>query len=150
MTARRAARGSDKVDLVSSVLLVQPDPALRERWREALTGAGHDVLVATGVLSAVARAREGGIDVVVLDSYDGAGGVAELVAELERLPDGPPVVLVSSSPRGPALSVTIGAAGFLTKPCEPADLVAAVHKITNVSVRHRSDEPTSPRGERAK
>ncbi|MCE9577143.1 MAG: response regulator [Deltaproteobacteria bacterium] len=133
---------------MSSILLVQPDPELSESWREALTGYGHDVLVATGVLSAVARAREGGIDVVVLDSYDGAGGVAELVAELERLPDAPPVVLVSSSPRAPALSVTIGAAGFLMKPCEPADLVAAVHKITNVSVRHRSDEPTSPMRER--
>ena len=146
MTRRRTARGSDRIALVSSVLLVQPDPELSERWREALTGQGHDVLIATGVLSAVARAREGGIDVVVLDSYDGAGGVAELVKELERLPDAPPVVLVSSSPRGPALSVTIGAAGFLTKPCEPADLVAAVDKITNVSVRHRSDAPAS--GER--
>jgi DNA-binding response OmpR family regulator len=138
------ARGSDKLGTVSSVLLVQPDPELRDRWREALTSQGHDVLVATGVLSAVARAREGGIDVVVLDSYDSVSGVAELVAELERLPDAPPVVLVSSSPRAPALSVTIGAAGFLMKPCEPADLVAAVHKIVDVTPRRHHDEPTAP------
>ena len=119
-----------------------------ETWTETLTSRGYDVLAVNGVINGVERAREGGIDVVVLDSYDGSGGVAELVAELDRLPDAPPVILVSGSPKGPGLSVHIGAAGFLTKPCEPDDLAAAVQRVANVIVRMPTgadDELTGPR-----
>src|SRR5450432_3807223 len=106
---------------------------------------GYDVLAVSGVIPGVERAREGGIDVVVVDSYDGAGGVADFVAELDRLPDAPPVILVSGSPKGPTLSVHIGAAGFLTKPCDPEDLAAAVQRVANVAVRRpvrADDDPT--------
>jgi DNA-binding NtrC family response regulator len=118
-----------------------------ESWTQTLSTRGYDVLAVSGIINGVERAREGGIDVVVLDSYDGAGGVAELVAELDRLPDAPPVILVSGSSKGPQLSVHIGAAGFLTKPCEPEDLAAAVQRVANVVVRQPKrvdDEPTGP------
>jgi DNA-binding NtrC family response regulator len=105
-----------------------------DSWTQTLAARGYDVLAVSGVINGVERAREGGIDIVVVDSYDGAGGVAELVAELDRLPDAPPVILISASPKGPSLSVHIGAAGFLTKPCEPADLVAVVQRVANVIV----------------
>ena len=119
-----------------------------ESWTQTLVTRGYDVLAVTGVINGVERAREGGIDVIVVDSYDGSGGVAELVAELDRLPDTPPVILVSGSPKGPNLSVHIGAAGFLTKPCEPDDLAAAVQRIASVVVRaptRGDDDPTGPR-----
>jgi CheY-like chemotaxis protein len=128
-------------------LVVQPDPALMATWTETLVVRGYDVLAVSGVINGVQRAREGGIDVVVVDTYDGSGGVAELVAELDRLPDAPPVILVSGSPKGPALSVHIGAAGFLTKPCEPDDLAAAVQRVATVAIRlptRVDDEPTGP------
>jgi len=120
---------------VSTVLLVQPDPQLKESWTYTLMVRGYDVLAVSGVIPGVERAREGGIDVVVVDSYDGSGGVADFVAELDRLPDAPPVILVSGSSKGPALSVHIGAAAFLTKPCEPDDLAAAVQRVATVMVR---------------
>jgi CheY-like chemotaxis protein len=128
-------------------LLVQPDPVLMDVWSQTLSTRGYDVLAVSGIINGVERAREGGIDVVVLDSYDGAGGVAELVAELDRLPDAPPVILISASPKGPQLSVHIGAAGFLTKPCEPEDLAAAVQRVASVMIRQPKrldDEPTGP------
>lgn len=118
-----------------------------ESWTQTLSARGYDVLAVTGVINGVQRAREGGIDVVVVDTYDGSGGVAELVAELDRLPDAPPVILVSGSPKGPALSVHIGAAGFLTKPCEPEDLAAAVQRVAMAAIRQPSrldDDPTGP------
>jgi DNA-binding NtrC family response regulator len=132
---------------VSTVLLVQPDPQLKESWTQTLVSRGYDVLAVSGVINGVERAREGGIDVVVVDSYDGSGGVADFVAELDRLPDAPPVILVSGSPKGPQLSVHIGAAGFLTKPCEAEDLAAAVQRVASVTVRPRparGDDETGP------
>jgi len=131
---------------MSTVLLVQPDPGLKEAWTAALTGRGHDVLAVSGVLTGVERAREGGFDVVVVDTYDGENGVAELAAELDRLPDAPPIILVSSSPRAPALSVHIGAAAFVPKPCAADDVADQVARVTSVAVRVLTDEDdTAPR-----
>jgi DNA-binding NtrC family response regulator len=117
------------------VLVVQPDPALTESWSRSLAVRGHEVLAVSRVVDGIERAREGGIDVVVVDSYDTSNAVAELVAELERLPDAPPVVLVSSSPHAPELSAHIGAAAFVLKPCDPDDLAAEVQRVASVAVR---------------
>jgi DNA-binding NtrC family response regulator len=136
---------------VSTVLLVQPDIELHDQWAAALSRNGHEVLSVHTVEDGVARAREGGIDVVVLDASDessGTGGsVRLLVAELERLPDAPPMVLVSESPQAPELSAQVGAAGFLPKPCSCEDLVEVVARVASASVRvHTFDEETtSPR-----
>jgi len=132
---------------VSTVLLVQPDLALNERWAEALSRAGHEILSVRAVGDATARAREGGIDVVVLDAIDGDSMAREVVAELERLPDAPPLILVSDSPNAPELSAQVGAAGFLPKPCSSEDLVEVVDRVASASVRLApfEDETTSPR-----
>jgi len=128
-------------------LLVQPDLALNERWAEALSRAGHEILSVRAVGDATARAREGGIDVVVLDAIDGDSMAREVVAELERLPDAPPLILVSDSPNAPELSAQVGAAGFLPKPCSSEDLVEVVDRVASASVRLApfEDETTSPR-----
>lgn len=132
---------------MSSVLLVQPDLALNERWAEALSQGGHEVLSVRSSGDAVARAREGGIDVVVLDAIDGDGSVRELIGELERLPDAPPLILVSESPNAPELSAQVGAAGFLPKPCSSEDLAEIVARVASASVRLApfEEETTSPR-----
>jgi DNA-binding NtrC family response regulator len=130
---------------MSTVLVVQPDAALHDEWLGALSRSGHDVLCVREIVDGVDRAREGGIDVVVLDA--GEDGVRALVDELERLPDAPPLVLVSNSPRAPELSAQVGAAGFLPKPCSSEDLVEVVARVASASVRvHPFDEETtSPR-----
>src|SRR5438067_10088660 len=89
---------------------------------------------------------EGGIDVVVIDSYDPRVGVVDLAKSIDNLPEVPPVVLVSGSPHAPEISARIGAAMFLPKPCEPGELAAAVTKLIK---EHRpmqtfDDEPTGP------
>ncbi|MGH7859643.1 MAG: response regulator [Candidatus Binatia bacterium] len=129
------------------MLLVQSDPRLSETWAEALARGGHEVLAVEAIADGIARAREGGLDVVVLDSDGDAAVVRALVAELDRLPDTPPFVLVSASPEAPELSAQIGAAGFLPKPCSPEDLAEVVARVASAAVRHPAfdEETTSPR-----
>ena len=132
---------------MSTVLLIEPDDTLHERWSRALSASAYEVLAVHTIADAAARAREGGIDVVVLDAVDGDGSVRELIGELERLPDAPPLILVSESPNAPELSAQVGAAGFLPKPCSSEDLAEIVGRVASASVRLApfEEETTSPR-----
>jgi DNA-binding NtrC family response regulator len=136
---------------VGTVLVVQPDPELSEAWTGALAADGHDVLGAGGLREALVHIREGGIDLVVVDAYDPREtrtGITELVGALDRLPDAPPIILVSGLPNAPELSARIGAAGFVPKPCDPSDLCNEVLRVTGSGVRPLlpfDDEPTGPR-----
>jgi len=114
---------------VGSILVVETDPDTRDRLGGALREAHHEVLVARTMREAYLRVSEGGIDVVVIDSYDPRVGVVELVKEIGALPDTPPVVLMSASPHAPEISARIGAAMFLPKPIEAGELVAAVSRL---------------------
>jgi DNA-binding NtrC family response regulator len=131
---------------VGSILLVEADPETCGRWSAELGDAGHSVLTTTAMRDALSTIREGGIDVVVIDAYDPSVGVVELAEALERLPDTPPLVLVSGSPAAPEISARICAAHFLAKPCEPNELVDAVSRLFGQPrpVLVLEDEPTGP------
>jgi two-component system catabolic regulation response regulator CreB len=131
---------------VGSILLVEADAELSERWSAAMGAAGHAVLTAASARDALATIREGGIDVVVIDAHDPAAGIVDFARGCEALPDAPPILLVSSSPDAPDLSVRIGAAVFLAKPVEPEELTAAVDRLLErmLPVRVVEDEPTGP------
>ena len=116
---------------MGSILLVESDPDTRDRLGLALGQARHEVVVAQTMRDAFLRLSEGGIDVVVLDSYDPRVGIVELVREMETLPEVPPLVLVSGSPHAPEISARIGAAAFVPKPVELAELVAAVDRLAS-------------------
>lgn len=109
--------------------------------------AGHEVLVAISVREAFLRISEGGIDAVLFDSYDPRIGVMELAKNMDALPDSPPLVLVSASPFAPEISARIGAAAFVTKPVELAELLTIVERLVGEvrPVRNFEDEdPTGP------
>ena len=91
--------------------------------------AGHEVIVAITAREAFLRVSEGGIDAVVVDSYDPRVGMVELANSFNALPDAPPMVLVSASPFAPEISARIGAAAFLPKPLDPAELVDAISRL---------------------
>jgi CheY-like chemotaxis protein len=129
---------------VGSILLVESDPVIHDGWSLALANAGHSVLTAITMREALPVICDGGIDVVVIDAYDPRVGVIELARAIAALPDAPPIVLISGSPSAPEISARIGAATFLPKPCEPAELV---HAIGRLITDHRpsqvfDDEPT--------
>jgi two-component system catabolic regulation response regulator CreB len=136
---------------VGSILLVEADPETRGAWTAALRSDDHDLLIAATPREALAMIREGGIDVIVIDSYDPRVGVVELARNLEALPDAPPIVLVSSSPHAPEISVRIGAAAFVAKPCDAAEVGVAAHRLlgdvrpVRVVDAELEDEPTGPK-----
>ncbi|MBK9072241.1 MAG: hypothetical protein IPL79_14770 [Myxococcales bacterium] len=131
---------------MSLVLLVQAQTNLAQRWCLALN-AYYDVLVVDGPKRALAAVRDGGFDVVVIDCPDDA--LAAFANALDQLPDAPPMVLISDSPRAPRLSTQVGAAAFLLKPCDDAELIGAVSKVIDTKVDIElplslfDDEPTS-------
>ncbi len=138
--------GRVTVSSVGSILLVESDPDTRDRLGSALRDAKHEVLIAMSMSEAFLRLGEGGIDLVVIDSYDPRVGVVELVRHMNTLPDTPPVVLVSGSPFAPEISARIGAAAFVPKPCEPGELAGVVDQLLGrlQPVRTFDDEPTGP------
>lgn len=89
------------------------------------------MLEVSDVAEGVQDAREGGIDAVVLDSLDPARSARALIEELQRLPEPPPLILVSSSPQAPEQSAHLGAAAFVPKPCVPDDVALAVEKVVS-------------------
>ena len=114
---------------MGSILLVESDEDTRDQMGSALREAGHEVLTAGTTREAFARISEGGIDAVIVDSYDPRVAVVELARNLDALPDAPPIVLVSASPHAPEISARVGAAMFLPKPLDPIDLVDAMARL---------------------
>lgn len=129
---------------MGSVLLVETDPETCERWTQAFREAGHAVLTAATLQDAPTLLRDGGIDVIVIDCYDACVGLLETARAIDQLPDAPPIVLISSSPAAPELSVRIGAAAFLAKPCEIGEVISVVGRLLGKlrPVRSFEDEPT--------
>lgn len=128
---------------MGSILLVESDPVISELWATALGAAGHAVLTATGPREALLLVRDGGIDVVVVDSYDPRVGVVELARNMDALPDAPPIILISGSPTAPEISARIGAAAFIAQPCEVAEVISAVERLVGEvrPVRRFEDVP---------
>ena len=80
---------------------------------------------------AIARAREGGIDVVLLDiampQRDGLDVLKQLRAEMPRLP----VLMLSTYPdrQYAVRSLKLGAAGYLNKSADSEQMIHAVRKV---------------------
>lgn len=113
---------------MASLVLLASDIGTRDAWRRQLEARRHAVIVATTAQAAVARLREGGVDLVVVD-YEVIGGIGVLMAGLERLPDAPPIVLLASAVDAPALSAKLGAAAFVPKPCTLEELATVVDRV---------------------
>lgn len=130
---------------MGSILLVESDPDTRDRVGSAMREAGHEVILAMSTRDAFLRVSEGGIDAVVLDSYDPRIGVTELAKNIDALPDSPPLLLVSASPYAPEVSARIGAAAFVPKPIDIGELLAAIARVVGEvrPVRHFEDEEPS-------
>jgi DNA-binding NtrC family response regulator len=129
---------------VGSILLVESDPDTRDRLGSAMRDAGHEVLNAVTSRETFLRVSEGGIDAIVIDSYDPRAGVIELAQQFDALPDAPPVVLVSASPHAPEISARMGAAAFLPKPCDPQDLVQLLTRLVGEVRPVRHIEQSAP------
>lgn len=122
-----------------SILLIDDDPAFRDRVRrlleEELTGA---LLEEAGdAESGVPRAIEGSWDVVLVDlSLPGRSGLAAIV-EIRAGRPTLPLLAVSSSPRDPFSAITrrLGADGYVQKQDVSDELVGTLRQVV---VDHRT------------
>jgi DNA-binding response OmpR family regulator len=131
---------------VDTILIVEADVTTSDEWSQALAASGHSVLTASGMREALRVVREGGIDAVVIDVYDPRAGIVELARGMDALPDAPPILLISGSPKAPEISARICAAMFLPKPCEPSEVVTAVGMLVGRlrPVRRMDEDPIEP------
>ena len=131
---------------MSTVLVVQADSALNQDWCAAIESVGHTVISARGVAQGILRLREGGIDVILVDHWDSHSGLADFVGEVQRLPEPPPFVLISDSPRAPEISARMGAAAFVPKPVTTDEIVEIARRFSAIPVNPVfEDESTEPR-----
>lgn len=116
------------------ILLVDDDEALRQMYSLILGKEGFEVHTANDGVQGLARIREGGFDLVLLDlmmpNMDGIGVLKGLQEEGPKKPIGPIVVLSNAGYDAIAKEAeSLGAKGFLMKAeLLPKDLVAEVKK----------------------
>ncbi|HKT78289.1 MAG TPA: response regulator [Sphingobium sp.] len=116
---------------MAHILVADDDDLLGELVRYKLEAAGHAVTIRQDGASALAEARGGRYDLLVLDTMmpvlSGPDVLRTLVAER---PDLPVVMLTSRKAQADVLAaLTAGARDYLTKPFIPDELVVRVNAI---------------------
>ena len=109
-------------------MVIDDDQALVRMVRISLATAGMTVTTAANgalALDAIAEARP---DVIVLDLQMPVMDGREFFRELRRRGNNAPVLILSAYGARPA-QAELGAEASITKPFDPADLVAAVNKL---------------------
>lgn len=130
--------------IMGAVLVVGADPDQQVLLARAIARAGHEPLVAPCAFTGVEQLRDGGIDLAIVH-YSATLRMDVLVGGLERLPDPPPLLMVSSSLDAPLLSARYGAAGFVAWPSAPDDLLTALTRLLAVEAPTEFEEyPTLP------
>jgi len=116
------------------VLLVDDDPVALLTWDRVLRRAGMAVTTAAGSEEALSLVATGDFDVVVTDiQMPGLSGLELLDRLLRGIPDLPVVVVTSAVGVDSTLDVRrCGAAGFLRKPLDHADLVRTVTLLAQI------------------
>ncbi|MDP3685798.1 MAG: response regulator [bacterium] len=118
----------------SRILLVDDDGDLRQMYTLILGKMGYELTIAEDGLEGLAKAREGGYDLILLDlmmpNLDGIGFLKGLKEESPKTPNGAIVILSNAGYDAVAKeAMTLGAKGFLMKAdMLPKDLVHEVEK----------------------
>ena len=125
-------------------ILVVDDLPQNIRLLEAMLGArGHDVVAASSGADALALARRGDIDLVLLDIVMPEMDGYEVCRTL-RAGDATrflPIVMVTASGEQEKLAaIEAGADDFVTKPFDQAELLARVHSLVRVKRYHDTIE----------
>jgi DNA-binding NtrC family response regulator len=122
-----------------NILLVDDEQDFLEMFSERLLARGFSVFSAQSGEEALARVREGGIDVVILDvQMPGMDGIA-ILHEIKRIEPLVEVMLLTgqASVQTAVNGMKAGAFDYIMK---PADMVELVEKLTNAYGRKAEQE----------
>ncbi len=117
---------------MARLLLVEDEPLLRWALRGRLVRAGHIVDEAATLAEATAHLRQQRPQVVLLDIHlpDG-NGIDFLSAEQERLAESAVIVVTAEGRIEDAVrAMKLGAADFLSKPVDHAELLRIIDKVS--------------------
>jgi two-component system, OmpR family, phosphate regulon response regulator PhoB len=123
-------------DVVSRILVIEDDRSVGKVVQVSLGLAGHEVQVATDVLSGELAIRQNGHDVVILDiNLPGGTGLELLRCLREELGLRTPVIMLSGQKQEDSIVQALewGANDYVTKPFSPRELVARVDRWTKGS-----------------
>ncbi|WP_375177017.1 sigma-54-dependent transcriptional regulator [Marinobacter mobilis] len=129
----------------AQILIVEDDQDLREALVTTLELAKFRIREADSAEQALVRLAEEPVDMVISDvNMPGKSG-HELLAEVQRLYPGLPVLLMTAYGQiSHAVSaMQAGATDYLVKPFEPQVLVDAVSRIVGGSQSKRADQPVA-------
>jgi len=129
----------------AQILIVEDDHDLREALVTTLELSKFRVREASNAHEALARLAEAPVDMVVSDvNMPGLSG-HELLAEVQRLYPGLPMMLITAYGQidHAVSAMQSGAIDYLVKPFEPQVLVQAVSKVVGGAKQKSSDAPVA-------
>lgn len=127
---------------MSLVLVVEDDQVYREALGRMIRAAGFEVALARGLAEASARAREAAPELALVDlRLDDGDGIA-VVRALAAIAPTCKSVMLSGHGTIPAAveAMRAGAVDFLTKPADPAEILAALRDALEPTEAERLDE----------
>lgn len=118
-------------DSMSRILIVEDDRAIAVALEDDLRMEGYSVEVARDGEAAVARARDGGFDLILLDIMLPKKDGFDVCRELRRAGIGSMIMLLTA--RGAetekVLGLDLGADDYMTKPYSPKELRARIRAL---------------------
>src|SRR5512145_1480608 len=119
--------------MAKTILTVDDSASMRQMVRLALSGAGYDVIEACDGRDGLAKAKGGGINMVLTDlnmpNMDGLG----LIRELRALPafKGVPIIFLTteSDEAKKTEAKAAGATAWIVKPFQESQLLGVVKKV---------------------
>ena len=129
-----------------SILLVEDEKAALDLLRKILEAEGFRVATAANGKEALDRLEEEVIDVVITDLMMPVMTGTELVAQLQTLPDPPPVIVVTahgSKEAGRELVNRMGAFDYLSKPFQPDDLILKIERAVEMRAMREANRVLS-------
>jgi DNA-binding response OmpR family regulator len=124
---------------VATILLVDDDPLVRRTLARALDRLGHGVVASANGLDGARRARDGGLDLAIVDIHMPDMDGLELLAQLRATCPTLPVIMMSGGDQTRDLALLgdaklLGASATLAKPFSLDELHAVVATVLSSGV----------------
>jgi two-component system, OmpR family, phosphate regulon response regulator PhoB len=116
---------------MSKILVVEDEKDIATALTVRLKASGYEVYVAYDALMGITSTVKHKPDLILLDIMLPAGGGIAMAERVNDLPAGIPIIFITAS-RELGLkerAMALGAAGYLEKPYDAAELVALIKKV---------------------